>query len=186
MAKKKDLSFLEEQATPASALDEIMNYVRALETTDAEILTAEQQLDALKIKRDNLARTVLPMYLDQNGLEELKLSNGKKLSLKEDVYARLPADPFEKEDMLKWLEDHGGGAKITDKLIVEEPEDVLIDSLSEAGIAFSRDRTVNTQSLQAYFREMLGLKKGSVAMIAMEDIPKKFGVYVKREAKLSS
>lgn len=184
-AKKDNLDFLEGSAAPAISSDEVMVLINNLEATIGKIEAAEKKLDGLKQVRDHLAREVIPAYLDQHGISELTLASGKKVSVKEDLFCRLPADPFERDTALTWLEAHGGEALIKDVVEVSDPTETLLDTLSNNHVAYSRSRDVHPQTLKAFFREGTGQKKGSVALFAFEDVPKQFGLFVKREVKLN-
>lgn len=188
MAKKKtassDLSFLEKDAGAPIAFDEVMAMVSRLEKVEEKIEKAEAALKQLQEVRDDLAKNVIPMYLDQHGVTDLTLADGKRLSIKEDLFARLPEDPFVREEALSWLTDHGGGAKIVDEVSIDSPQEELLETLNAKGVPYNRRKTVNGNSLQAFFREGTGLKKGSVALFAIEDVPKYFNLFLKREAKI--
>lgn len=179
-----DTSFLESAASDPLALDEVMTYVNALERIKGEIDDTELALKNLKDQEKRLAEEVLPALLLNHGLEELKLANGKRLSVKESLFCRLPEDPERRMAALEWLEAHGGGDKIKDEVILDEVTPELIEGLASMHASYQRKRTVNTNTLQAWFRDSLGLKKGSLARIELEDVPKDFGVFLRKECKL--
>jgi hypothetical protein len=182
---KSEVSLLDQEAAPAIAFDEVMEMVRNLELTDERIEEAEKRTTELKELRRKIAEEVIPAYLDQHQVSELKLANGKCLSVKESLFARVPSDPLDQEKAFSWLKDNGGGELIKTQAILDSPSEATLMELSEKHVAYTPTTKVNTNSLQAFFREGTGLKKGSVALFGIEDIPQCFGVYQKREAKLA-
>jgi hypothetical protein len=182
---KDTLDYLSEGANQVTALDEIMEQVQNLERLSAEVENMETRLDELKQQKKRLEEETIPFYMASHGLEELKLSNGKRLSVKEDVYCRLPEDPFKREEVLQWLIANGGGDKITDTAIVEEVTPEVIEVLSTFGLPWSRKRGVNTNSLTAWVREAIGLKKGALARLELSDFPPAMGAYMRKVAKLA-
>jgi hypothetical protein len=180
-----DTGFMDEMATDPLALDEVMQYVNALERIRGEIDDAELMVKNLKDQEKRLSEEVLPSLLLDHGLEELKLANGKRLTVKESLYCRLPEDPEKRMTALQWLMDHGGGDKIKDEVILDEVTPELLDELSSLHASYQRKRTVHPASLQAWFKESLGLKKNSIARISIDDVPKEFGVFLRNECKLS-
>ena len=181
---EKELDFLEETGVGTTALEEVMFYVTELEKLDAEIENLEEKTKNLKDQRDKLSGDVIPKILEGNSLSELKLTNGKRISIKENLYCRIPEDPINRETALAWLADNGGEDKIKDEVTIDEVTPDLLEELTGIGAAFSRRRTVNPRSLQSWFNEVLGYKKGSIARMSQEDIPKVFNVFVKKETKI--
>ena len=187
MDKPRDTNpdFLEDAGEETIALDEVMRYVSAMDQLGSEIEREESKLKELQRQYKVLAETTVPDLLARNNLEELKLANGRKLTIKEDVYARIPADPFSKQVALDWLGRNGGAQMVKDMLVLDDPSEDLILELSNKGVNYSHKKEVNTNTLTAFFREVLGLKKGKTASVALEDVPKEFGVYIRHEAKLA-
>lgn len=182
-----DVTFLEEDASdPQSggALDEVMFHVNTLRDLDAKIEVISGQLDALQHQRDQLVKEVLPGILDANGLDELKLSNGLKVTVKEDVYARIPVDSVKRQVAFEWLRKNGAESKIQDQYEITNPGKSVAAQLDKLGIAYDHKESVNTNSLTSFFREVLGLKKGAIAQMDIDDIPKEFGVFLTKEAKI--
>lgn len=180
-----DVSFLEDASSNPLALDEVMQYVNALQRIQGEIEDAELRVKNLKEQENRLAKEVLPQLLETHGLEELKLANGKRLAIKESLYCRLPEDAGRRAAALEWLEANGGGDKIRDEVTIDGVTPDVLAALSTLHADYSRRKTVNTNSLQAWFRDCLGLKKNSMARINLEDVPKDFGVFVSKTVSVS-
>ena len=86
--------------------------------------------------------------------------------------------------MINFLIKQGGGGLIKDKLQVEDPTISLMEKLEAEGAQYERSQDVNTGSLKAFMRGLLGLKKNTVATIEVADIPKELNLYVYRETQI--
>ncbi len=181
----EETDFLEGGAVSGTALSEVMGYVEALQRVQADIENTEGLLAALKAQEKHLAEDTIPQVLGSNGLDELKLSNGKKVSIRESLYCRLPEDTLKREEALRWLEENGGADKIKDEVTISDVNPGILDELAGIGVPYSRRRSVHPATLQSWFKENLGYKKGFVARLNPEDVPKEFGVYMRKEAKIS-
>ena len=177
-----DLSFLDDSAQTLTAKDELLDYVHALEKMDAEVLLASDRLSEIKARRENFVRNVLPLAMQ--GFDEIKLEGGKSLTIKEKLYAKVPEDPFKKQAVFKWLRKNGGGPKIQKELVVDDPSEDTIKLLSESGVGFTPKEFVHPASLTAFLKEVLGLKKNSIATVAIADVPKELNLFIVREAEL--
>jgi hypothetical protein len=66
---------------------------------------------------------------------------------------------------------------IKDTLIVEDPDQEFIDLLQAREITFERKKDVNTNSLKAWFRRMLGIAQGTVRRFEEKDVPKEANLF---------
>lgn len=185
MTSNNDLSFLEDaQPSPVTALGALMEYVNNLDQINNEIEDLEKQLDERKSVKRNLEESVIPALLDQHGVSEIKLSNGRNVTVGEDLFCRLPEDIEKRMAALSWLRENGAGDKIRSEAKIEGANQELFDQLSALGIGFAKVETVHPASLKSWFKEVVGLKKGSMAIMALEEIPAEFGVFIKRTTKI--
>ena len=164
-----DVSFMDEESTQPTALEEVMNAVNMLREQRATIADMEATLAEAKKIEEKLSMELIPSMLDNNGVSSIKLDNGVEVSVKEDVRASVPKDTARKANALKWLSEQGAGSLIKDIVTIEDPSKELLDYL-DAGVSYARDRDVNAASLAAWFREKFGLKKGTVASMEQADV----------------
>ena len=180
-----DLSFLEDSGpAPTTATGELMEYVNNLDQINTEIADLEKQLDERKQVKRNLEESVIPSLLDQHGVSEIKLSNGRVVTVGEDLFCRLPEDIEKRMAALAWLRENGAGDKIRSEAKIEEADQAMFDKLSAMGIGFAKVETVHPSSLKSWFKEVVGLKKGSMAIMQPDEIPSEFGVFIKRTTKI--
>lgn len=167
-----------------SAFDEVMGYVEAFETLEHDIESLTEQLKEKQASFDELSKQMLPAVLAQNGLEELTLSNGRKLGIKEDVYISLPKNDNGKKIVLEWLRSHGGEDLIHNELSIDEPTPEVCAFIKGQNITFNESATVNTNSLKAWTKRKLGMTKGSIQDIDINQFPKEANLFVERRAEI--
>lgn len=178
------VEFLEHVETPVTATGDLMQYIDALDRLNDEIAAAEDQLATLKSVKRTLEEQTIPMFMDQHGVAEMKLSNGRTVTVGEDLFCRLPEDSEKRMFALQWLKEHGAEDKIRNEATIEQVSPDTLDLLNRNGIGYRKVETVHPASLKAWFKEFVGLKKGTVAQASPDEIPAEFGVYVRRTTKI--
>ena len=63
-----------------------------LKAKEDEIAALEEQLKAKKAEADDIGSRVIPELLAEQGLSELKLQDGSKVSVKKEFRATIPKD----------------------------------------------------------------------------------------------
>lgn len=188
-----DCDFLNDApvADEGSVLEaELGRYVAELLDAQRLVAEAEQLLKEREKVLRKLDEEVLPDIMTRANIDMIGTAYGN-LVLKEDLKARIPSDPFARERALEWLREHNAEALIKREVIISETEEQkiseeLIDSLRHMGLSFSKAEAVNTNSLAAFFRELLGIKKGSIATMQSDDIPPEFSLYRYRKVSLKA
>ena len=152
------------------------------------IIQNEDELDAklkeVREQRRMLEMEQIPGVLQQHGLSELRLVDGRKVIVTTDIKARIPAGAESRRIVLKWIMKNGGSGLIHDEVTLEDPSEQLMNSLIERGDNFTRTDKVNTNSFQALLRELLGMKKGFEPKISATDVPKEAGLFVFNKTKI--
>ncbi len=157
-------------------LDEIVTDQTKLET----------ELKELRDRRQKLESEQIPEFLDQFGLSEIKLSDGRKVSVSQDTKVSLPSKNLDaRRRVLEFISSHGGEAIIRDELTLLDPSSALVDALVDRGENFDRKESIHPSTLKSFFNEILGLKKGFEPMISISDVPPEAGLFILRKAKIS-
>ena len=78
-----------------------------LKQKEDEVAELEDKLKAKKAERDDISSRVIPELLSEQGLKEIKLADGSKVSVKTEYRATLPKDDFKREEAYKWLREQG-------------------------------------------------------------------------------
>lgn len=121
----------------------------------------EEEIDAIKKEIDQIAMQELPELFQSIGLSELKLENGRKLTLLPFYSAKIP--DATKSEAFKWLEEHehDGIIKSTVEMTFgkgdeeKKQEARVVKALEKLGVLFEHDRKIHPQTLKAFVREMV-------------------------------
>ena len=183
-----DTSFMEQvpEVINDSIADEVGKMMRILSAKEAEIATKEAELKLLQADKEKLVRETIPQIFKKNGMLGTTLHDGTQVSISEELVCSLIKDPERRSAALAWLIDNGGEDLIKDFILIESPSTALLEMLIKGGVLFTATKDVNTNSLKAWFKEKLGYKKGIIASLKQEDIPKEFGVFTFDLAKIKA
>lgn len=141
------------------SLDQMAALVRALVDADERVEQADSALKAATERARTLREETIPSAMQELGLEELKLETGEKLSIKQDVYASIPA--AKKDQAFLWLEENGFGGLIKVEVAADfrkgeaDAALVLFHELQERGLQAALNQSVHAQTLKAFLREQL-------------------------------
>ena len=139
----------------------------------------EGYLAGLKKEEAKRSQEDIPNFLTQFGIDELKLENGYKVTIKQDIACSLPKTDFAKrQKVLSFISNNGGGGMIKDTLTVVDPTQAVINSLNELGVLSEHKKDIHAASLKAFIRELLGLKKNTRAKMTVVDLPTELNPYV--------
>ncbi len=140
-------------------LKQVEEYVQEYAKHLLEIERLSALLDDEKARAKALGESTIPGFLQQSGVSEVRLSNGTKVIVKEDVSVSVPAEKRGK--FFEFLRDRKEEDIV--KLMVQlermpqEKLDELVMFLREYGYEYELDKTVHPQTLKKYFKELLGV-----------------------------
>jgi hypothetical protein len=126
-----------------------------------ENLVAEKELELANAKEE-LAKVVegdLPRLFESFSLSEIKLLDGTKVLIKEDVYAGITEE--NKPAAFGWLEETGNDGIIKNEIKLpfgkgqDEEAKVAAKILTDNGFSFTNSRSVHPQTLRAFVRQQL-------------------------------
>lgn len=132
----------------------------SIETTIGEL---EEQLKEAKEEYRNYSQEIIPAVMEELGIETFTLSNGYKINIKEDVFAKIPESYV--DQAFQWLEETNNDGIIKTQVITNfgkgESENALkaVELLSENGMFATLKKNVHPQTLKAFVREQIS--KGS-------------------------
>lgn len=141
------------------SLSEMADLARALLEADSAVLAAEEELKDRKERARVLREETIPSAMQEMGLEELKLETGQKISVKQDVYASIPA--ASKGQAYNWLNENGFGGLIKVQVSATFPkgeQDAALElhkQLQQQGLQPDLDQSVHAQTLKAFLREQI-------------------------------
>jgi hypothetical protein len=161
-----------------NALAQVMRQATVLIDLQARISAKEKELKELKRLESVMNHETFPSMLQSQGLDFLGLSNGVTLRVSDELDVSVPKEDGNRKLVLGWLENHGGGELIKNVLAFEDPDDEIKAALTERGIVYTEDKTVNSSQLKAWFRTALGMKKNTVARLDKKEVPKEANLFM--------
>jgi hypothetical protein len=141
--KAEDLTqtALEAIATKLNRLTILANKMALIEATLKE---TEDELKQLEEKE-------LPAELEKFGVSEVKMADGRTLSIKEIFHCYI--SEARQEAAYEWMEENGFGSLIKNKLLIETNKDdmeSMVSFLEDHGIRFSIERSIHHSTLKSF------------------------------------
>jgi len=139
----------------------LLQNVIKLKQKEDEIAALEDQLKSKKAEADDIGSRVIPELLAEQGLTELKLKDGSKVSVKKEFRATLPKDDIRREAAYKWLRDQGLGDIIKNNVFVtfgkgeDDKAKQLLDLAAENGFEPQQKSDVAWNTLTALYQERI-------------------------------
>jgi hypothetical protein len=154
-----------------------------LKEKEDEIEELENKLKAKKAEADDISSRVIPELLAEQGLSEIKLADGSKVSVKKEFRATLPKDDVRRESAYQWLRDQGLGDIIKNNVTVsfgkgeDNKANQLVDLAVANGFTPQQKSDVAWNTLTALYEERV--KAGL-------DMPSDvFSLWIKDKTKIS-
>ena len=132
-----------------------------LKTKEDEIAKLEEQLKNKKAEADDISSRVIPELLAEQGLSEIKLADGSKVSVKKEYRCTLPKDEARRAQCYQWLRDQGLGDIIKNNIFVtfgkgeDDKAKQLLDLAQTNGFEPQQKSVVAWMTLTALFRERI-------------------------------
>ena len=154
-----------------------------LKQKEDEIATLEDQLKSKKAEADDIGSRVIPELLSEQGLTELKLSDGSKVAVRKEFRATIPKDQARRESCLQWLRDQGLGDIIKNNVTVsfgkgeDDKAEQLLNLAAENGFEPQQKSDVAWNTLTALYQERVQ---------AGLDMPsERFSLWIKDKTKIT-
>ena len=132
-----------------------------LKNKEDEIEELEEKLKAKKAEADDISSRVIPELLAEQGLSEIKLADGSKVSVKKEFRATLKKDDLARESAYQWLRDQKLGDIIKNNVFVtfgkgeDDKAQQLLDLAAENGFEPQQKSDVAWATLTALFKERI-------------------------------
>ena len=132
-----------------------------LKAKEDEIAALEEQLKNKKAEADDISSRVIPELLAEQGLSEIKLADGSKVSVKKEYRCTIPKDEVRREQCYKWLRDQKLEDIIKNNVFVtfgkgeDDKAKQLLDLAVANGFEPQQKSDVSWQTLTALFRERI-------------------------------
>ena len=154
-----------------------------LKQKEDEIANLEEQLKNKKAEADDIGSRVIPELLAEQGLSEIKLADGSKVSVKQEFRCTLPKDEAKRQQAYEWLRNEKLGDIIKNNVFVtfgkgeDDKAKSLIDLAVANGYEPSQKSDVAWNTLTALYEERV--KAGL-------DMPSDvFSLWIRNKTKIS-
>lgn len=144
----------------STEMEHLMSLARDLDAAEVAVAQAQAAVDDATKRRDAIAEIMLPEAMDTLGLKTFTLSNGAKITVKEDIIVGI--NKANEDKAFAWLRDHNAGSLIKRQITVNfgRGEDERANKLRERLLKdLKRDigdkTSVHWQTLKAYCKEQL-------------------------------
>ena len=130
-----------------------------LKQKEDEIANLEEQLKSKKAEADDIGSRVIPELLAEQGLSEIKLADGSKVSVKQEFRCTLPKDETKRAQAYEWLRNEKLGDIIKNNVFVtfgkgeDDKAKSLIDLAVANGYEPSQKSDVAWNTLTALYEE---------------------------------
>ena len=154
-----------------------------LKAKEDEIAALEDQLKSKKAEAEDIGSRVIPELLAEQGLSEIKLADGSKVSVRKEFRATVPKDDMKREAALQWLRDQGLGDIIKNNVTVsfgkgeDDKAEQLLQLAADNGFEPQQKSDVAWNTLSALYQERIE---------AGLDMPSdSFSLWIKDKTKIS-
>lgn len=143
----------------AVSLDDLTGLARALLDADAKVATIEDELKEAVEHARRLREDTIPCVMQELELEEIGLTNGMKMTLKEEVYASISKENA--PAAFEWLTKNDYDGIIKTAVSIEWGKGELKKAIAFFQKTIKKfpnavlDRSVHPQTLKAFLRERI-------------------------------
>jgi hypothetical protein len=178
--RPEDYLVAPQDATVLSNLAKMGTHLRELQI---KMLQAEAVYKDAQREFQEYSENILPAEMLTAGVSRLDLIDGGVMELTRNYSISPNKNAEDQRRMAAWLREHGGESLLKEHATVA-PES--IEALKEAGIPFVADSSMNSSSVKAFLKSLLGEGKGAQAVLQLEEIPKEFHLFQRNSVTISS
>lgn len=146
-------------APTTGEMKNLQELVDAQSYLEEQVKKVEAYMEEVKEKLMGIQCIAIPNLMDEIGIKEFKLSNGKKITIREDVRASIRKDFV--PEAVYWLDANGLGGIVKDEVKANFPRGELdrvrelLAFCDENGIAAEEKLSVHPQTLKATVKEQM-------------------------------
>ena len=139
-------------------VSDIVDHISELETIREEIEVQSERLATLQSRERHIAEIIIPEAMLFNGLPEVRLADGRRVKVKEEVYA----SANDKDALEALLREHGADTMIKFQIelggLTHKQREAVVEQVRKMGFDYQTKNSVHSASLSAWTRELLGAK----------------------------
>ena len=143
----------------SKTVDQIANMAKQLIAENESVSNLEITLKEAKERSRVLREETIPSAMQEEGLTSFKLSSGQEITIRQEVYASIPAQHV--TEAFAWLNDHGFGGLIKTTVTTEygkgdsEAAVQLANDLTSKGLQTSFNEKVHPSTLKSFLKEQI-------------------------------
>jgi hypothetical protein len=138
---------------PSGELGQLKKLIDRQLAFEERVEELELELKEKKKRLRDVSQQDIPDFLANYGLSEIKLDDGRKVTVKSDVSVTIK----NQEEFYDFLRERHDDSIIKSIATISDPTDEIRLKLSENGIHFTQESKIHSQTLKAYFREFMSL-----------------------------
>lgn len=157
-----ELDFLDhEQNLNGDSLQKLSELVNEYESLEIQIFQMENDLKKLKDSLQEISRSSIPSLLNEVGISDIKLINGKKVIVQEKLHASFKKDLIESvlNEMISLEQDPESMRAVQEmfkqKLIISNFDDEMVQKILDLEIPYDIDKSIHYQTLNKYCRNRI-------------------------------
>jgi prefoldin subunit 5 len=142
---------LEKTIITDSELTMLARMVDDYQKLESTIATHEEQLKNLKKEFNQISQKDIPDFLVQFGISEIKLVDGRKVSIKSDVSVTIKDYP----EFIQFLKKRHDDDIVKNAVNVEDPPAELVEQIMGLDLQTTFEQKVHPMTLKKYFRDFM-------------------------------
>lgn len=162
-----DFSWMGIESSDKKVLKNLSAMGDKLKELQVKMLETQALAEKAKKEYEHYAHVIIPQEMFSAGVDSIGLSSGGSLKLVRNFYCQPNKNAEDRKKIVDWLRSNGGGHIVEHDATVSAED---FDKLSDTGIPFIENTSVNTNKLKAFLKDKIGATSG-VQQIRLEDIP---------------
>lgn len=162
-------------------MKDVLEKIKVMRKLEFKAIELQEQADKAKQDYEKYKASTVVAAMTSAGVYTLQDENGLTIKLENNYFLQPNKNDADRKLIAEWLKKQGGDHLLKHQGIVPEGE---LEKLKAANIPFDDKTDVNTNSLKAFLLDALGVKKGGVAKIKLEDIPECMHFVVAQDVKV--
>jgi len=135
-------------------LKAVADMAQKLEHVRKEEEQKQAELKEIQERERQLSQVDIPEKLEEIGMEEFTLSDGSKVSVKDEVKLSIPKAPEKRQSAFRFLRDAGLGSLIKEKVEVSENAEQAEEVLKQAGVDYKVNEDAHTGAVKSALKEL--------------------------------
>jgi len=160
-----------------SEMEQLATLIRAYDEYAAHVAEIEEQLNIAKKTFNRISMEEIPNFLLSHGVTEMKLTDGRKVTVKEDISATVTDDKAFKTFLLERNETDIIKVNCAFAKMEAEQMTKLMDFLMDNDYDFDAKEDIHHQTKKAYFKAL-------IKQLGRDNLPEFVNIFDLRTTKI--